>query len=129
MPTMTIRTPTAVPVASDHCQLFPVILRMAQTASRGALISSCRPITISICTWVISLVERVIRLAVEKLLISSIEKDCTLLNSLERTLAEKLAAIFAAIPATMMEVARLPSAQSSIQPPVAAISDISLPGV
>ncbi|MNC15499.1 hypothetical protein D3C75_633210 [compost metagenome] len=77
----------------------------------------------------ISFVERVIRLAVEKLLISSMEKDWTLLKSLDRSLAEKLAAILAAIPATIMEVARLPSAQSSIQPPVAIISVISLPGV
>ncbi|MNL62068.1 hypothetical protein D3C87_1860550 [compost metagenome] len=57
------------------------------------------------------------------------EKDCTLSNSLERSREEKLAAIRAAMPATTIEVARLPSAQSSIQPPVAMISLISLPGV
>ncbi|MNO33421.1 hypothetical protein D3C76_234310 [compost metagenome] len=118
-----------MPVVSDHSQLLPVILSSAHTARIGAFTSNCNPMTISICTWVISFVERVIRLAVEKLLISSMEKDCTLSNSLERSREEKLAAIRAAMPATTIEVARLPSAQSSIQPPVAMISLISLPGV
>ena len=47
----------------------------------GALMIICKPIVISICTWVMSLVERVIRLSVEKRLISSIENESTLENS------------------------------------------------
>ncbi|MNZ75406.1 hypothetical protein D3C78_938820 [compost metagenome] len=127
--TITTSNATAAPVVRVHSQLLPEILSIAHTARMGAFTSSCKPITISICTCVMSFVERVIRLAVEKLLISSIEKDCTLSNNLERNLADKSAAILAAMPATTTEVARLPRAQSSIQPPATRISFISLPGV
>ena len=72
------RATTATPVLAVHCQLFPTIFVMAQTAITGALMISCSPMVISICTWVTSLVERVIRLGVEKPLISSMEKLSTL---------------------------------------------------
>ena len=59
-------TPTAAAVDIVHSHCLSAILQIAQTAMIGAMISICSPSTISICTWVTSLVERVIRLAVEK---------------------------------------------------------------
>lgn len=61
-----------------------------------------------------SLVERVIRLAVEKWLISFIENASTLSYKLLRSRRENEAAIRAAKKPTMTEAATLPSAQSSI---------------
>ena len=69
---------TAAAVAADHCQLFPDIFITAHTASIGALIIACSPMDTNVCTWVISLVVRFIRLAVENLFISAIEKDSVL---------------------------------------------------
>ena len=60
---MSINITTAHPVAAVHSQPLPAILQTAHTAIIGALSKACIPIAITICTWVISLVERVIRLA------------------------------------------------------------------
>ena len=87
---------TATPVAIDHSSPFPAILMTAQTTMIGALMIICRPIVISICTCVMSLVERVIRLSVEKRLISSIENESTLENSWLRSRWENEAAMRAA---------------------------------
>ena len=76
-----------------------------------------------------SLVERVIRLAVENLPISSIENPWTLLKSFALNTAEKSEAILEEIIATTTVAARLPNAQSSIFPPAAIISAILLPSV
>ena len=51
---------------------------IAQTAVIGALMIICSPIATNICTCWTSFVERVMRDAVLNLLISSMEKDCTL---------------------------------------------------
>ncbi len=67
-PTKLSSTTTATPVEAVHCQFFVEILHSAHTAIIGALSKTSKPITISICTCVISFVERVIKLAVEKLL-------------------------------------------------------------
>ena len=72
---------TAAAVATDHCQLLPEILTIAQTAMIGALMTTCNPMEMSICTCVTSLDVRVIRLAVENLLISSMEKLSTFSKS------------------------------------------------
>ncbi len=102
---------------------------MAHTAIMGALSSTCNPMTMSICTCITSLVERVIRLAVENFPISAMEKDCTWSNSFSRRVAEKLAAILAAQMAAMMEAAKLPKAQASILPPAIRMSLMALPWV
>ena len=84
---------TAMPVASDHCHALPAIFVIAHTAMAGALMTTCMERTMSICTCTTSFVERVMRLAVEKEFISSIEKDSTLSNIAARSLLEKLAAM------------------------------------
>ena len=126
MPTMTA---TAIPVASDHSNPFPAILVTAHTAMMGAFRIIIKPIVISIWTCVISFVERVIRLSVEKRLISSIEKDSTLRNSWPRRCLEKPAARIAAKYPTITADIRLPSVHSSIMPPASQMALISLPGV
>ena len=78
VPTIKSSTTTATPVANVHCQLFPMILAMAQTAVIGAFSKTCSPMTTNICTCITSLVERVMRLAVENCPISPMVKDCTL---------------------------------------------------
>ena len=83
----------------------------------------------TICTWVTSLVERVMRLAVENRPISSMEKDCTAEKSRLRSVPEKPVAIRAAHTAVRAEAHRLPRAHSSILPPAARMSAIWLPGV
>ena len=49
-----------------HCRCFPRIFEMPQTIMIGVLVMICKPMATSICTWVMSLVLLVIRLAVEK---------------------------------------------------------------
>ena len=53
-------------------------MTIAQTARIGALMMTCKPMLTTICTCMMSLVERVIRLAVEKRLISVRLNDSTL---------------------------------------------------
>ena len=55
--------------------------------------TTCIDMTMSICTCTTSFVERVMRLAVEKEFISSMENDSTLSNIAARSLLEKLAAM------------------------------------
>ncbi len=129
IPTRITNTATATPVANVHCQLLPAIFRTAQTAVIGALMSICSPMTTNISTCVTSLVVRVIRLAVEKRPISSMEKDSTLSNSLARREAENPEAICAASSTVATEAAMLPSAQSSIMPPLYRMSRMALPSV
>ena len=83
----------------------------------------------SIWIWVTSLVERVMRLAVEKRPISSMEKDCTLENSRPLRVAPRVAAMRAAQMAVTTEAARLPREHSSIIPPAERISPMVLPAV
>ena len=68
---------TATPVENVHSSPFPAILVMAKIAMNGARTMTSSPITIMVCTCVISLVERVISEEVEKRLISAMEKDST----------------------------------------------------
>ena len=75
---ITTKMPTADATTTDHSQLLPRIFTTAQTAMMGAFMSICKPSTTTNCTCVTSLDERVIRLAVEKRLISAMEKLCTL---------------------------------------------------
>ena len=89
----------------------------------------CRPRTISICTCVTSLVVRVMRLAVEKRPISSMENDCTLENSFLRRVAPKFVATRAASTATPTDESRLPSAHRSIFPPASRMLLTRLPSV
>ena len=120
---------TVTPVARDHSRPFPAILVTAQITMIGALTIIWSPIVINICTWVMSLVERVIRLSVEKRLISSIENESTREKSWLRIRWENEAAMRAAKNPTMIAETTLPSAQSSILPPASQISPIALPGV
>ena len=83
----------AMPVASDHCHALPAIFVIAHMAIAGALMTTCMDRTMSICTCTTSFVERVMRLAVEKEFISSMENDSTLSNIAARSLLEKLAAM------------------------------------
>ena len=69
---------TAHAVTTDHFQFLPKILTIAQTARTGAFTTTCSPMEMTICTCVMSFVVRVMRLAVENLLISSMEKLSTL---------------------------------------------------
>ena len=71
MTTATSRMTTAMPVARVHSKPSPAILHMAHTAMIGDLTMSCRPMVMNIWICVMSLVERVMRLAVENLLISA----------------------------------------------------------
>ena len=61
---------------------------MAHTAMMGDLIRICRPMAVSICTWVMSLVVRLMRLGTEKAIISCWPKSAILRNTASRT--EKL---------------------------------------
>ena len=115
-------TRTATAVVSDHCQLRVSILQIAHTARTGALMITCRPMDTIICTCCTSLVERVMREAVEKELISAMEKLSTLSNTLLRMRKESAAAMRAAKNPTATELSALPSAQPSIRAPFFQIS-------
>ena len=99
----------------------------AQTARMGALMTTCRPIDTTICTCVMSLVVRVMRDAVEKRLISCIEKLSTRSKTCARRRKESAAAICAAKKPTATELSALPSAQASISPPSRQIAPMLLP--
>ena len=107
-------TTTAIAVAIDHSQFLSRILVIAHTAIMGARIITCNPMATVICICDMSLVERVIRLDVEKLFISSSEKDCTLSNSSSRSLFERDVAIHADMQPTATDSSRLPNAHASI---------------
>ena len=83
----------------------------------GALMTTCNPMEMSICTCMMSLVVRVMREAVENLLISSIENPSTLSNTLLRRRKDTAAAMRAAKKPTATELTALPNAQASISPP------------
>ena len=65
-------------VMADRVQLLRMILMTAHTAMMGDLIKICRPMDRSICTWVMSLVVRVMRLGTEKARISRWPKSAIL---------------------------------------------------
>ena len=113
---------TAAAVTTDHCQLRVRILQTAHTARMGALMTTCRPMEMSICTCMMSFVVRVMREAVENLLISSIEKPSTLSNTRLRRRKDTDAAMRAAKNPTATELMALPSAHASISPPFFQIS-------
>ena len=79
---------TATPAEIVHSELWSAIFPIASTAISGARTMTNRPNTMMVCTCVISLVERVISEAVEKRLISAIEKPSTASYSFARTLNE-----------------------------------------
>ena len=112
----TINT-TAAAVIADHCQWVEVILAIAHTARMGALMTTCRPMEMIICTCMMSLVVRVMREAVEKRLISCMEKLSTLPNTDARRRYETAAPMRAAKKPTATELKALPSAQASMRPP------------
>ena len=68
---------TAIATTIIHCHPLPRILIKAQIAMIGARRNACMPWEIRMTTCVISLVDLVIRLAVENLPISSIENPTT----------------------------------------------------
>ena len=115
-------TSTATAVVSDHCQLRDKILPIAHTASTGALMMTCKPMETIICTCCTSLVERVISDAVEKPLISAMEKLSTLSKTLLRIRKESADAMRAAKKPTATELSALPSAQPSMSAPFFQIS-------
>ena len=119
---MTAMMTTAAAVTTDHCQFWVRILQIAQTARMGALMTTCSPIEMSICTCMMSFVVRVMRDAVENLLISSIENPSTLSNTRLRRRKDTDAAMRAAKKPTATELTALPSAQASISPPFFQIS-------
>ena len=78
--TLRIRNTGAMRAAISTVDLNPeslVARVIASPAISGARTIIIKPNTMMVCTWVISLVERVIREAVEKRLISAIEKPST----------------------------------------------------
>ncbi len=98
--------PTLTAVAADHCQFLSRILKIAHVAKIGALIITCKPVATVLSIWFVSLVALVIKLAVENLLISAIEKDVTLLNNFSLIVFAKLTAILAAKkPTTIADIA------------------------
>ena len=82
-------------VMTESSQLLSIILMTAHTAMMGAFMMSCRPMAITICTWVMSLVVRLMRLGTEKLIISCWLKSAILLKTASRTVSAKPAATFA----------------------------------
>ncbi len=86
---------TKAAVITDSSQLLSIILSTAHTAIIGALMMSCRPIAMTICTCVMSLVVRFIKLGTEKLIISCWPKSAILLNTRSRIVSAKPAATFA----------------------------------
>ena len=87
------------------------------------------PIAVVIWICVMSLVERVMRLEVENLFISSRENDCTLAYSRSLRRLEKDVAIHAARPPTTIETTRLPNAHRSIIPPSLYTTSMSVSGL
>ena len=75
---ITSRAATNPAVIAERVQLLPTILMMAHTAMTGDLIRICRPMAVSICTWVMSLVVRLMRLGTEKVIISCWPKSAIL---------------------------------------------------
>ena len=126
MITITSRMPTAAAVENVHAEFLSAILPIAKAAMTGARINACRPSTIRSWICVTSLVERVMRLAVEKRPISSIEKACTRSNRRRRSAAPKFDAMREAAKATTTLASRLPNAQSSIFPPERRTAEIAL---
>ncbi len=61
-----MRASTAPAVTADHCQFLSIIFITAQSANRGERTRIGRPVTTRLCTCNTSLVERVIRLEIEK---------------------------------------------------------------
>ena len=88
----TSKNATATPVAADQARFLFIILVIAQAAIIGAFTLACKPIAITICTCDMSLVERVMRLAVENLPISSIENEITLSYTASLSLFDRPAA-------------------------------------
>ena len=125
----TSKNATATPVAADHDRFLLIILVIAQTAIMGAFTLACRPIANTICTCDMSLVERVIRLAVENLPISSIENEITLSYTASLSLFESPAATTATKYPTTNMAAILKRAQASIFIPAATTSLSALSGV
>lgn len=114
---MVMMATTATAVATVHSQFLSRIFMMAQTAIIGALIMIMSPMAVLIWICEMSFVERVIRLDVENLFISSRENDWTLEYSRSLSLLENDVAIHAVSPPTTMDTTRLPNAHSSIMPP------------
>ena len=72
-----MKSNTAIPAAVTrvHSMEELEILRSPHTAMMGAFITAWSPLAMKFCTWVTSFVERVMRLAAVKRLISSTERD------------------------------------------------------
>ena len=117
MPMVVSTTITATAVAMDHSQFFPAIFATAHTAMIGALMKIISPIAVAICICVMSLVDLVIRLAVENLFISALEKDCTFPYCSPRSVFARDAAMYAAMNPIPMDMTRLPKAHRIIMPP------------
>src|SRR5699024_5612823 len=128
-PIKTNNIKTAIIVENVHAHCVFEIRISAQMAMIGARTSIRSPMTKNTRIWVTSLVERLIKLALEKLLISSMDKEMTLLNSKSRSVAEKFAEVSATNIATITERNKLPKAAKSIKLPTDKISFNSLPGV
>ena len=129
MATAPMTSTSDTPVAAVHSTPLPAILAIAHTAMIGDCTSMSRPMVRNIWIWVTSLVERVIRLAVEKRFSSSGPKDSTRRNCMERRRWVKDAETRAVMKPTATVVSMAPSATASILPPATHTSCISLFGV
>ena len=125
----TSKNATATPVAADQARFLFIILVIAQAAIIGAFTLACKPIAITICTCDMSLVERVMRLAVENLPISSIENEITLSYTASLSLLDRPAATTATKYPTINVAAILKRAQPSIFIPTTNTSPSALSGV
>ena len=112
--TMTSIATTAATVIALHCQLLPAIFSTAHTAMMGAFTMIWRPMATNSWIWVMSLVERVMRLAVENRFISPSENLSTFSNSLARMRLQSVDARPAAMKPVAIDDARLPRAQNII---------------
>ena len=110
---------TAIPpaVTAVHSMEEWEILMSPQTAMIGALMTACSPLAMKFCTWVTSLVERVMRLAAVKRLMSSTERDCTVSNSIRRMFLPARADTLASTNPAAKDTSRLPKARMSISVP------------
>ena len=113
-PMQAINVNTEIAVMMLHSIFLPTIFVMAHIASIGAFTVTCRPMATAIWICVTSFVERVINDDIENLLISSSENFSMLSNCFLRSVADNLAAMYAAMNPHMMDANNEPNAHASI---------------
>ena len=122
MPKSVATSPTSSAMASTIIQLIETfvveIITMPPMARMGAYNTMRMSMMSTICTCVMSLVERVMRLAVEKRLSSVAPNETTFVNRRSRSDRAISAPARDAMRPTSTEQATMPSVTSSIKPPV-----------